>query len=595
MPEPAVDDPPDLAAAATAARLPPLYEPSALPVSAAPSVVPPAASPPAGPPSFEVPPEITSGLAALKRREMEAKEAEATRTFAGLSRDQARAEQAFNASGVGPHDIEKWDADTEFARRQSDPLERFGSLASVIGILGAAFTHQPLVNSLNASAAAMEAIRAGEKESYERAHAAWKDNSDLVIKRANLMHQHYQDAVELMRTNLAAGEAKMRVTATQFGDKQALFLIENGMSADLLSLIEKRNRAALDYAQHVPVAMEATEKAQDLAERTRGLKRGTPEYDAAVKAHYAAFDPYAQRQHSLSADQEFTRKWWEQNPKGTSEQFAEAYGEFKKGQKEEKPLTSDQEFNDRYWEQHPDATAEDYSKAYGEFKRGQKPPPSGAAGGNTSLTIQRQNAQAAAQYKQELLAEGKTEKEAEEGRVRKYAELTSKATPVPAGKATDIRLANDRLQRASDKIDALEKMMVRHGAITGLGGMVRRPAETMIDILGGDATAAKEFRANIVELQQWVSQVIDNKISAGRPLSVAELRVQEIVPALRPGDTVQFVTKQLRTLQEDLRAMKRDNEAILNKEPAGGGSPPPPAGKEKPAWQRLGVPSPSSP
>jgi hypothetical protein len=545
MPEVATDDPPDLAGAAS----PPAYPRYRVPRPRPPEVR--DASPP-GIPSFEIPPDVREGAAGLLREKIGAEKRVAEETFAGLGRDRARAEAAFNASGIGPHDVEKWDADQEFARRQSDPLERFGSLASVVGILGAAFTHQPLINSLNASAAAMEAIKSGEKESYERAHEAWKQNSDLVIKRANLMHQHYQDAVELMRTNLTAGEAKMRVVATQFGDKQALFLIENGLNADLLNLIEKREKASVDYAEHAPKAMEAMEKAQDLAERTRGLKKGSPEYDAVVRAHYAAFDPYAARK-----------------PQDASELYREFVEKFPETHEGRQPT--------------PEEKRDFLDTLPGAHKRG-------GASGNTSLTIQRQNAKSAQEYKQKLLAEGKSEAEAEKGRVQKYAELSAAATPVPAGKAVDLRLMIGQLDRASRKIDDLEAAMKKHGMITGLGGKIRRPAETIADILGGDATAAKEFQANLSTLQQWVSQRIDNKLTSGRPLSAAEMRMQDIVPGLKLGDTVQFVTKQLRTLQKDLLDMKREDEAILAREPSPSG-PAPAKGGEPPAWQRLGVPS----
>src|ERR1700689_2100246 len=51
-----------------------------------------------------------------------------------------------------------------------DPLRQFGSMASMIGIFASAFTKKPILNALNASADAMKAEQAGNKEAYDRAY-----------------------------------------------------------------------------------------------------------------------------------------------------------------------------------------------------------------------------------------------------------------------------------------------------------------------------------------------------------------------------------------------------------------------------------------
>ena len=141
------------------------------------------------------------------------------------------------------NDIRPWNEEQEKKKFETDPIQAFGSLGSVFGILASAFTHAPMENALNASAAAINAVKAGNDQEYARAHQAWKENMDLVMKRHQMMHEQYQDATELMKTNMAAGEAKLKMLASKFGDQKTLFLLEHGMLPELWQAMDAKNKA----------------------------------------------------------------------------------------------------------------------------------------------------------------------------------------------------------------------------------------------------------------------------------------------------------------------------------------------------------------
>src|SRR5262249_7620158 len=71
---------------------------------------------------------------------------------------------------------------------------------------------------------------------------------------------------------------------------------------------------------------------------------------------------------------------------------------------------ADQEFADRWWDEHPNGTSEQFSEAFGRYKKGQKFPP-GDAAGNTALTSERQIAAAVQKKIEQWREEGVPEDE----------------------------------------------------------------------------------------------------------------------------------------------------------------------------------------
>lgn len=213
------------------------------------------------------PDDLYSDLASAKKRDVEEKDRIYSSFAGGINRDIGRAERAYEdekKAGADVKAIQKWDADAEAKKYSHDPLEKFGSLASVVGILASAFTHTPFENALNASASAMGAIQQRDDLAFDRAHEAWKENIDLAMKRHQIEHQSYTDALQLMTHNMAAGRALMEVQAARFGDKKMQFLLEAGMDDEVNKLIASRQKMALDLGKDVPRINEDWMKWKDL-------------------------------------------------------------------------------------------------------------------------------------------------------------------------------------------------------------------------------------------------------------------------------------------------------------------------------------------
>ena len=101
---------------------------------------------------------------------------------------------------------------------EADPVKAFGSWASAFGILASALTRTPLTSALNASAAAMTAIRQGDLSRYKDAKETFKENTELAVKNYDLQHKAYDDALALMRDNHAEGWAAVKTVAATYND-----------------------------------------------------------------------------------------------------------------------------------------------------------------------------------------------------------------------------------------------------------------------------------------------------------------------------------------------------------------------------------------
>lgn len=199
---------------------------------------------------------ITAGLADIERAKINAE----TRAYGGIEgqmgKDLKAVEEARKNAGVEPGTLKPWNEKMEAAKYETDPIAAFGSIGSVMGILASAFTHEPLVNAMSASAAAINAIKQGDKDAYNHAYKAWEANTKLALEKHKIQHEQFEDAITLLKTNMAAGEAKARLLAAKFGDQKSLFLLENGMDKDLIELQTARQTAALKMEQMLPKIQE---------------------------------------------------------------------------------------------------------------------------------------------------------------------------------------------------------------------------------------------------------------------------------------------------------------------------------------------------
>lgn len=516
-------------------------------------------------------------LLGLQKHHVAEEQAAADDTMRALHADRDIAANYLSRQGVGPDDIPKWDADQERRKYETNPIESFGSLASVFAIAASAFTKAPMDNALNGAAAAMHAIRDKDDEGYKRAFDAWKANTDLTIKRHQMMHENYQDAITLMSTDMQLGEAKLKQMAARFGDQKTLMLMEHGYFPEMFQMIDARNKSIQGIIQ------------------TRQM---TDEYTFRKQAADVAMQHARTPQEKLQA-------------------FNDAMGI---------KTDAEQQWNMQYWASHP-ATGDpkkDYDSwltEYKKFKEASSPYRASMRPGSKAALVEALIPELQGEHPDwspaQIAEEANRRAEAattkpnfNQDTVKAKADEIQRANPgmskadanIAATKAVKMASATptgnriDQIQQRVDQIDLadgvigqVEDMLKKHNAITGLGGKITRPGEVLSDVFGSNASDRKQFESFINELQLLMPRILTD--SQGRPLGAEASHINTIVRGLSVGDTTANTTRAMVELRKQLAKLKADAQTRMHGgEQAPTSAPAVAPAVAEPAWKRFSAP-----
>lgn len=206
------------------------------------------------------PTKIKKDIGAVDKQEAAVKDPLYSRTAARIEKDTAAVHQAHD--GIDPVDLKPWNAETERKKVSSSPLEQFGSWGVIAATLASAFTRAPMMNALNGAAAAMTAIQGRDDKAYDRAFETFKTNSDIAIKRHNLQHEAYQDAIQVLNTDRESGMAQLAMLTEKFGDKRARALLDGGYIKELIDYQNSQRAAYQGIAQLMPQLQDMNVKKQ---------------------------------------------------------------------------------------------------------------------------------------------------------------------------------------------------------------------------------------------------------------------------------------------------------------------------------------------
>ena len=500
----------------------------------------PAPASPAGPETID-----TTRLADIQREKMDASRRIQDQTAARLEQDRQRQEGALAATGIQPGELPNWDQEQQAERFRTDPIEAFGSLGSVFAMVASAFTRQPMVNALNGSAAAMNAIRAGNEKEYTKAFEAWKANTDLTIKRHNIQNQYYQNSIKMLETNMSAGRANMEMVATRFGDERTLFLLNNGLDKEAIQLQASR-------ADAISKMEEANQKITLNGVRQDLWRREVEEIDQTVQ------NPVENAGHKLQA---FNRIY---GKGGTPQQ--EAMGLLlhdMRGQPVDKIIERAQQL--------------------GLIPR---------AGG--VLTRDRMGAEEIdrrrKQYEQENLATGLTPEQARvEAFQRATREVDTEMARMTGGQISQIEHASDLTGYSIQTIDRLLARIRRLTGPVGAPGYAQRGAEIVGNLLGGtDSVEYQQVAKDISQLRIWAGQVLTGRF--GRLLASERSDLERVTSGLNLTDTTQNTIKTYEELRKLYAQIQRDMEARRTRTRQAPGTPggtpteAPPPPTRPPAW-----------
>jgi hypothetical protein len=101
-----------------------------------------------------------------------------------------------------------------------DGVKHLSGLATIIGVLGGLFTRQPMLASLGAGAAAIEAYNANDLRAYNIAYKNWQNQTNLLFKIADMQSQRVRDIAEDDNMPIQAKRALLDTTLRAMGMEQ---------------------------------------------------------------------------------------------------------------------------------------------------------------------------------------------------------------------------------------------------------------------------------------------------------------------------------------------------------------------------------------
>jgi hypothetical protein len=520
---------------------------------------------------------LVSSLTNLQRQKVKTDTGISAQSDRDQAIDQSYRDRAFAAEGVAASEMPRpWDADKEHKKWETDPIQGFGSAGGLFAMVASAFTKAPMENAINGMAGAINSIKEGNEEGYQRAYDAFKTNVKLADQRFKTQHELYSDALQLGSADAAASDAKFRNAAVKFGDSQMLMLAEHGMIKEIYELQSARASAHEEMMKAADATdLHAVQKGAVNALKMNPPNTGDPVQDkmmlaAQVQRVYDGQGKYG------SAEQEavgsFMQKNMNKSPQEIVDGLAKIHEQFvMKAPNIEgyRGAVAQEE------ERNGDQPLAPERMAQLQQMFGLTPTRSGAAGG-TSQSSQARKTRAIEEIQEKHKAEGKPISMAEAERE------FNKTVQIPS--AHDVHQDDAQYQKAErmeGAMDELDGLLVKHKFMAGIGGTLTRPLEAFSNILGSNETDRKQFQRVATELKEWGQSVVNDR--SGRPLSSEAKDAAVIFAGLNPGDTTANTIRAITDLRPVIKRIKDQIKARgEGKGPVSGGAESPPAGAEEP-------------
>lgn len=490
--------------------------------------------------------------------------------------DRSELKRAYDATAIQPGELQPWDQDKAYEKYKTDPLESFGSLGSVFAMVASAFTKAPMTNALNAGAAAMNAIKDGKDQEYERAFKAFKENTDLTMKRHSIMQQRYADADKFLNTDLHTWRAMTAAAAGEFDDQQTLTLLNAGMDKDVIELIHKRNVTAKDQVELGQSITKATFQQRAL--------------DGAMKTNDAIESPIERAAHNLNAFnriygakqtpvQEIMGQWYAEHPNGTAEEAAKFYHETAM-----RSTAANQQFENlkiyetAVREEHPDWNEMQVrDEAQRRITRAR------TASNNNQKADERRDVEAGIRKEHPDWANDKVQLEVNK-------RIKASETVLTANERLKQEGLSDKYKYAIQTIDKIVEPVTKKLGPVGLPGYATRLGERLGNFVGSKSTDYVQISRNIDMLKIWAGQNLLGR--DGKPLSAEYAHINNVIAGLSMGDTVANTLrsyKELKTLYEQMQSdvNKRMNDKWEAPGTAGTAESSATPTNKKPSWQNF--------
>lgn len=552
--------------------------------------------------------EIGAGLAPIEAERGAAIE-RMERDYTGLlDRDRQQMQRAFEATSAAKDAIPPpWDSDRERSARINDPIANFGSIGSIFAMVASAFTRAPMTSALNASAAAMIAIRNNDEKAYESAYDAWKQNTQLALKRFEMEKVGFDQAQHLLTTDMNAWRQAMLVNAAKFDNRKAQFMLANGMDKELIETMAAGSRAAAQVAETYEKIESFEIRRQLYKDSVAEFERNNPDADPATKMRNRLETWQDIQTGRKTVEETLLRRFYAENPHASAQEgmdFIATYRQFGRGPGSSSnqalaaiaaQVRAEGELTDEgaIWEealrrraaanQAPQRGPKAGTFAHGVEERvkailaanpGMDPikardqatreetlarhvPP------NTDLTNDRQRAAAKAAYRKKLEAERDADPEIKMSdqeialaAERYEANLKTASQVLSSNRASSLRGRVNTIGLFRDAMDRATTLLNKNWGLAGLSGTILRPMEGVANMAGiTDKTERKEFERLVAEMKEWGPLIFQDR--SGRPLSSEAALMSTIVPGMRLGDNTANTKDQFNKLRPLLDTIQK--------------------------------------
>jgi hypothetical protein len=149
----------------------------------------------------------------------------------------------------------------QFKPPEWDAMKGFGSTASVLGILMGALTRGGLTASLNASAAAMTAMRSNDLMAYKEAKDTWEKNTKIALENAKAQNEAIDRGLKLMKDSYGEGIAAIQTAGSMYHN-QVMAGIASAEAAQNMKIraqqaTDAHNKAVEELRRHYEANAEA--------------------------------------------------------------------------------------------------------------------------------------------------------------------------------------------------------------------------------------------------------------------------------------------------------------------------------------------------
>lgn len=515
---------------------------------------------------------LVSSLTDLQRKKVQTDTRLSAESDEQQNRDRAVRNHAFQLEGVAASELPKpWDAEKEHKKWESDPIEGFGSAGSLFAMVASAFTKAPMENAINGMAGAINSIKEGNEAGYARAYDAFKTNVQLADQRFKTQHQLYSDALSLGSADAQASSVKFHNAATKFGDQQMLLLAEHGMIKEIYELQSSRAQANEQMMKSADaIDLHTVQKAAVDAIKKNPPSTGDPVQDkmqlaAQIQRIYDGGGKYGTAEHEAVGA--FMQKNMNKSPQEIADGLAEIHQQFSA---KAPNIQGYQDAREAAMAAGGGTIApEEDAKLLQQFGLTARP----GGGGGGSQSSQARKTRAIEEIAEKHKAEGKPISMAEAE--REY----NKTVQIPS--AHDVHQDDTqyaKAERMEHVMDQMDDLLLKHKAITGLGGTLTRPVEAISNILGSNETDRKQFQRFATELKEWGQSVVNDR--TGRPLSSEAKDAAVIFAGLNPGDTSANTVRAIvelrpviKTIKEQIKARGQGRGPVSGGEGAAPGAP----------------------